>query len=193
MSARVTTPLLVTIVAGLIGVVACSPGTKHRLLTFFFDGVPPPASAVPQAQSVQDGDEPIDQAVISPPPPPTRLFAHTPYRDNRCGGCHDFNSGELIRPVEDGLCMTCHSGLITELKYVHGPVNVNACGLCHHHHASTHPNLLLVDPVATCTQCHELEDLSEGEHHAEIVPEGCCGCHDAHGGADRYFLKRSAP
>mgnify|MGYP001560738352 FL=1 len=171
---------------------ACSPTTRHRVLSFFFDGVPQPASAPATSGAVT----PESAAAVEPasgPTPVQRFFAHTPYRDNRCGGCHDFESGQLVRSVQDGLCLNCHSPIKASLRYVHGPVAVDDCTSCHHYHYASFPNLLLRNPTDTCLECHDRGDLGPGDHHATIGPQGCVACHHPHGGEDRFFLKRSTP
>jgi predicted CXXCH cytochrome family protein len=172
---------------------ACSESTRYRVLSFFLDGVPPPGVEPSRGYPVTSRG--MDRAAApaggtGAAPERARLFAHTPYRENRCGGCHDPQSGQLVRPVEDGLCILCHKSSPGAVRYVHGPVAVNECLLCHHYHAAPRPNLLLADATATCFQCHEQGDLSEGEHHAAIGQRSCVECHDPHGGEERFFLKR---
>jgi len=171
---------------------ACSETTRYRVMSFFLDGVPPPGSRItptdpgtktpPEGEAVGSGQ----------PAPPVRLFAHTPYRENRCQGCHDADSGQLTRTVRDGLCRTCHSKLVAT-AFVHGPAAVSDCTVCHHHHAAPFQKLLLVDATATCLNCHERDDLSTGEHHTGIHRRACTDCHDPHGGTNRFFVKGVGP
>lgn len=174
---------------------ACSETTRHRVLSFFLDGVPPPGTPPPPKRrgastprlTVQAPQAPAESIVGR-----VRMFPHAPYRDNRCGGCHDLESGGLVQPLERGLCASCHPTTPGDAAYVHGPVAVNACVQCHHYHASPYPKLLVLDPVATCLQCHDRQDLSEEPHHPkEPEARSCVECHDPHGGDDRFFLKRS--
>lgn len=194
MPGRITTRLIAAALAGFVACAACSPTTRYRVLSFFLDGVPPAGSVPATKTSSGSGRPDADGGVEAPAPAaPVRFFAHTPYRDNRCGGCHDTTSGQLVRPIEEGLCLTCHSSLVAEARFVHGPVVVSDCTTCHHHHTSPYPNLLLKDTVATCLQCHDEDDLAAGEHHASIGQRSCVDCHNPHSGEDRFFLKRSAP
>ena len=190
---RLTTFLLVAALAGCAVCAACSTTTRYRVLSFFFDGVPPPGSGAGTKATVEGAGAVSGDIEATSPAPPVRFLPHTPYRQNRCDGCHDSGSGQLIRSVEDGLCLTCHSALVAEARYVHGPVAVSDCTVCHHHHSSPYANLLVRDPVATCLQCHDRDDLSVGEHHSAIGQRSCGDCHNPHGGNDRFFLKRSAP
>jgi len=182
-------------VAAFIGVLAalsaCSEAARHRFLSFFLDGVPPPGSQTAAGErTTPQGVGPVEPASL---PAVQRSIPHTPYRETRCGGCHDADSGQLIRPVRDGLCLTCHAKLIAGAAFVHGPVAVNDCTVCHHYHAAPLPNLLLLDATATCLNCHDRGDLSAGAHHAAIDQRGCTDCHDPHGGGNRFFVKGSAP
>lgn len=182
---------------------ACSQTSRYHVLSFFFDGVPEPG---PGAR-MDSRTSPTGPAVEPrPAAQPMRYYAHTPYRENRCEGCHDATSRQLIRSVSEGLCLTCHSKLTAEARFVHGPVAVDDCTACHHFHGAAFPNQLLVDPVATCLNCHDREDLSAGDHHQSAPTplsvgatrkaddqRSCVECHNPHGGGDRFFLKRTGP
>jgi len=191
---RRVTAFLVVPLAALAVAAACSETTKYRVFSFFLDGVPPPgqpppnAAAEPAPKQESEGDQ--------APQPPLRVkqyYAHAPYRDNRCGGCHDIETGQMVKSVAEGLCLSCHDALVKDIRYLHGPVAVNGCTLCHHHHSSPYPKLLLADPTETCLGCHDRDDLTTGEHHAALDRQSCVECHDPHGEADRFFLKRGQP
>lgn len=174
---------------------ACSETTRYRVLTFFFDGVPTPGSGAPaepegaRAATPQPRLSQGAKAALRAP-----LFhVHPPYRAQRCGECHNRASGRLVRPVEAGLCQTCHQDKPGQAAYVHGPVAVNACLFCHHHHGSRHPKMLLEPLEDICFRCHDGADLTEGPHHAMLDGMACVECHNPHGGDDRFFLKRSEP
>jgi predicted CXXCH cytochrome family protein len=126
------------------------------------------------------------------PEPLLRYIAHPPYRDNQCGRCHDPQGGQLHTTIQEGLCLVCHAKVAAEPKYLHGPVAVNDCGVCHHYHESRHPNLLLTDATATCLVCHDRDDLTTGDHHADLERRTCIECHNPHGGSDRFFLTGTA-
>lgn len=182
----------IAVVGGTLALAACSPTTRYRVLSFFLDGVPPP-----QAPGAVTAPTPLtpEQTAAAPTPalPPARFIPHTPYRENRCDGCHDAESGQLIRTVQEGLCLNCHGELVSEPAFVHGPVAVNDCTVCHHYHAAPFPKLLLAEPTPTCLTCHDRADLSAGGHHATIEQQSCTECHDPHGGENRFFVKGSIP
>jgi len=181
------------VVVGLLALsVACSETARYRVLSFLLDGVPPPGSRSALDTGGPTGRPLVGTIELPRNPPLQRFVSHTPYRENRCGGCHDADGGQLIRPVQEGLCVSCHSKVVAA-RFVHGPVAVNDCTVCHHHHAAAFPNLLLADPVSTCLNCHEREDLSTGEHHAALDQKTCVDCHNPHGGDNRFFVKGSGP
>ncbi len=168
---------------------ACNPSKRYRVLTFFFDGVPPP-NATPQVGYARiGGNVPVEETDAKSNKRILALYAHPPFRENRCGGCHSQETGELIRTPDKGLCFMCHQKPQAQFTYVHGPVAVNACLVCHHHHTSPNKKLLLYDETETCLQCHDLGDLGEGSHHQALDMRVCTQCHHAHGGSNRFFLK----
>ena len=178
--------------AAVLAASACSGPARHRVLTFFFDGVPKPGGDTPG----QDTGEPATDTPESPgderKPAANKavFYNHQPYWENRCRDCHDPNGGQVYQTAEQGLCATCHPDLPGNARYVHGPVAVKSCLFCHHYHRSLHAKLLLDEPDALCFRCHKREGLTEGEHHADIDERPCIECHDPHSGDDRFFLKR---
>ncbi len=179
--------------------VACAETTRYRVLSFFIDGVPPPGTTPGLRESASGQAQSLDptQTAGGPERRPSRwqiVHFHPPYRKNRCSECHNRDTGQLVQPPEEGLCRTCHTDIPGDARYVHGPVAVDACVFCHHHHQSIHPKLLLRDVMSICYRCHQAEDLTRGEHHNTVGrPDGgpCIDCHSPHGGDDRFFLKRS--
>ncbi len=176
-----------TILFTLVTVTACSEPTRFRVLSFFLDGVPEPGSK----ETLDPGKEVegTPEVAVATPRPMTRYFAHTPYRENRCAGCHSAETGQLVRSIEDGLCLNCHRKLVSDLRFQHGPVAVNDCTTCHHHHTAPFPKLLLQKPVDTCLNCHDKDDLAEGDYHADVATKNCIDCHNPHGGDDKFFLR----
>jgi predicted CXXCH cytochrome family protein len=174
-------------------VTACAHDvTRYRMARFFFDGVPEPGEAeqvgyAPTPNASQITARPPRQVVVQ------ETFAHTPYRMNRCGGCHSADSGGLLRALDRGLCLNCHASVVNEVTYAHGPTAVHDCSFCHHYHASAHEHVLHVGPNETCYRCHAAEDLTEGDHHTELEAQTCITCHDPHGGDNRLFLRQVPP
>ena len=185
---------LIAVAAALGG--ACSPTTRYRVLRFFFDGVPEPGAAprqpgYPAGLNVPAGDGTPQQADRWPTG--QTVYAHAPYRDNRCGVCHDPQTGELFRTARQGLCRNCHPDVPGPVPYVHGPVAVSDCLFCHHPHNAVYPKLLLTETTALCFRCHERNDLSTDAHPDDVLERACTACHQPHGGENRFFLKRAEP
>lgn len=174
---------------------ACSEGSRYRVLTFFFDGVPEPGQVPTPGYAVSGtaGGGGGEQAGEDQAPIVVLRVSHPPYRDNRCGACHDSRSGRIPIGPAEGLCLGCHPSVPGAVKFVHGPVATRDCLFCHHPHASAHAALLLTDSTSTCLRCHDQDDLGEGPHHADLTEQTCVECHGAHGGDDRFFLKRVEP
>lgn len=174
--------------------IACSQANRFRILSFFFDGVPQPGSQASDVAPADGGgrpdgkpaEEPFQSQQIARAPV---QHAHPPYKQGRCGTCHNVEDGQLFKSPQEGLCSTCHGPLTRDPIYLHGPVAANDCLFCHHHHASPYSKILLREPNETCGQCHDPEDLTEGVHHATIERETCIACHDPHGGDNKLFLK----
>lgn len=185
--------LLCTILLSvLILLLACSKKSRYRVLTFFFDGVPPPISTLvdeatePIPDFVDEADSQADSVARLARAPVQ--YPHPPYRNGKCGSCHNPADSQLFKTPQEGLCLSCHAELIADKIYLHGPVAVNACLNCHHHHASIHPKVLLRDINETCSQCHDLDDVKSGAHHDTIADGTCVACHNPHGGENRFFL-----
>jgi predicted CXXCH cytochrome family protein len=170
-------------------VAACSPATRYRVLSFLFDGVPEPGKPPTVGYGPMVTPGPGESTVMPERPPPRPVFAHAPFRENRCTACHNMNTGQLTEEVRDGLCLECHASVVEDLPYLHGPLAVNDCVSCHHYHASPYPKLLLDEINAVCARCHAPQDLSAEPHDVTIEGQACIVCHDPHGGADRFFMK----
>lgn len=163
--------VLVALVAG------CSSAKHRRVLSFFFDGVPEPAtvaSAVPEVQAS------VGRRLV-------RAGEHGPYAAKLCDSCHDSKvTNALVAPV-DQLCVRCHE--LGEAKaYVHGPLASGGCTVCHDPHRSANRFLLVSASDSFCMQCHARADLSPADGHGGEAAD-CTDCHDAHM-SDRQFLLR---
>ncbi len=190
---------------GIILGLACTEAQRYRTLCFFFDGVPVPGSRV-EAPSEPDPTELDADALVQetapaeelpptpePEPQPGAIRRHPPYRDYRCGSCHDTSSGRLLRTPQEGLCRQCHENVPGDLRYVHGPVAVDACLFCHHPHGGQFAMQLRAEPADVCLRCHDADDVREGAHHAVLDESACTDCHSGHGGSERFFLKALQP
>jgi predicted CXXCH cytochrome family protein len=170
-SRRAPSILLALLIAFPLWTLGCSSSARYKVLSFFFDGVPPPGSESEGGASGNDrtgyrkpkrGIRSAEQALALAKP---TTFPHPPYEQYRCTACHDMEKGELVQTPEEGLCARCHPGVATRPRFVHGPVAAGACLECHHPHESKIRGLLLDDPTTLCLRCHDAEDLSVGDHH----------------------------
>jgi len=176
----------VTAIVGCVCLVAaltmaCSSATRHRVLTFFFDGVPPPTPA-PAAESSQHSAQAAAAA-----PRSIGYTEHGPYAARLCNACHEAAATNiLVAPAED-LCLKCHD-LRRDRKYTHGPLYSGGCLVCHDPHSSQYRNLLVSESDNFCFHCHDRESVERSPAH-EGAQGQCTLCHDAHTSNDKYLLK----
>lgn len=190
---------------GIIVGTACTESQRYRTLCFFFDGVPEPGARLvaalepgpsdPDAVDAETApeEEPEPAPAPEPEPLPGAIRRHPPYKTFRCASCHETASGRLLRTPQEGLCRQCHENVPGDLRYVHGPVAVDACLFCHHPHGGQFTLQLRANPRDICLRCHDIDDLMEGAHHAGHEKSTCTDCHSGHGGSERFFLKALQP
>lgn len=112
-----------------------------------------------------------------------------------CFVCHDERARSYAITIADAdLCAKCHDRR-PAAKYIHGPVAIGSCTVCHDPHGQTNPAFLVASGEALCFRCHTEADALK---HLMIRPpgsvnflreKGCVFCHDPHQ-ADRRFLLR---
>lgn len=172
---------------------SCSPETRYKTLSFFFDGVPPPG-ALPVA-----GEGAVSPQFIREVPGFTKLkmVFHEPFQKNECRKCHPEARGFFIGKKAKEICVgECHEDFLAEvesLPHVHGPVAVRDCAQCHEPHESAYPSLTLRPEPALCYFCHAGESLSAVPEHWELDIHPCTECHDPHAGLDPLFLRPREP
>ena len=159
----------------------CAPDSRYRVLSFFFDGVPPPEGTGTSAATSEPGEAAL--------PPKAVISRHAPYAKKQCVACHSPMTNTLIAPVP-GLCLGCHKMGLEQKRYVHAPSPAGFCTVCHNPHLSRHPFLLLAEPRQMCFYCHNPEDVARNRAHVDDQAP-CTQCHNPHAD-NRYFL-RSAP
>ncbi len=170
---------------------ACSQKSVHRVLVFFYDGVPPLETELGEPDA--DIEELIQSENVVPaaaePAEPT-IYLHPAYKESRCEACHVSEGGGLLKTAREGLCLSCHEHRENPPKkeYTHAPVATRDCLACHTYHKSRYPKLLLADAQTVCFYCHQTENLITDKHHETIDKERCVDCHDAHGGDDPFYL-----
>lgn len=91
-------------------------------------------------------------------------------------------------PAADCTNGGCHAG-VKSFKFIHGPVNVNACDACHKlADAKQHHFEMLRQKADLCTFCHENRKPDQAFVHKPVAQGDCLGCHNPHGGETKRFL-----
>jgi predicted CXXCH cytochrome family protein len=157
----------------------CGTERNFKVLSFFFDGVPPPSSS-----GVTDGDvfSKDSKTVVSD----TKGSVHGPYGAKMCYGCHAPSTNALILPVEE-LCANCHK-IQMDKKWIHGPLVSGGCRICHLPHKSANKFLLVSDAKDFCFYCHTKSDVAKNPAH-EGAGLLCTSCHDPHMSDIQYLLR----
>lgn len=184
-------------VVGFCLFAACSATSSYDVLSFLFDGVPPPESSEVTPLGPPAPPELLAEPVVEGPPPPARNSVHRPYAEGRCDKCHASREGKpadissifqgvpmLLKPVEK-LCLQCHT--IEAKKFLHAPAISGQCIFCHEPHRSpTHHMLLMPTTRELCVRCHRGATFLTEEAHAKYGERECVECHDPHA-ADHEF------
>lgn len=161
-------------------VAGCSTATRQKVLTFFFDGVPPPRAA----------------GVASPPAPgspqgaaagPALVRDHGPYAARLCQACHESQATNALVAPRDQICFRCHE-IALDRQHVHGPIASGGCLVCHDPHGSGNRALLVSASDSFCFDCHDRGVVQAIAGH-EGTEEGCTDCHDAHASDSQSLLK----
>lgn len=125
-----------------------------------------------------------------------RLYrTHATVTRKDCFECHDREArGYVISANDDQVCVRCHERP-PPMRYVHGPVAVGSCTVCHDPHGQTNEGLLVLGGEALCFQCHTEADVlrhltgpAVGEA-AFLRERGCTYCHEPHQSSRRYLLR----
>lgn len=154
----------------------CGPAARHRVLTIFFDGVPPSGGTVaPHAPSAPQRFAPS-----------VSFYEHGPFAAKMCQSCHEPQTNNLVAPATE-LCYNCHELRLTK-AYVHGPLASGGCTVCHDPHSSPNRFLLVADSSTFCIRCHDAQEVAQNPAH-QGVEKQCTECHDAHMSDKRYLLK----
>lgn len=188
----------------------CSPGTRHKILTFFFTGVPPLEKADDKNPKAT-----APLAIVDKPSPKIVLYSHTPYAQRDCSKCHRVSSnsrfrmmgnkkgppvfrkgggmpGPLLKPKCE-LCFECHNFFTKEKAvamglWLHSPRAEGDCGVCHDPHQSKYPNQMRGEPSKLCQTCHP--KCPSLEFQGMTGANECLTCHNPHFGRDRMMLRR---
>ncbi len=186
-AARVPFRVFITFVVFTLGLVAitllfggCEPATKHRVLRFFFDGIPPLDASTPE-NGVAVGKKTEARSAT---------FTHKPFQEHTCDACHGSAQTQLV-DTSSALCFQCHEDNQTTGSVVHAPVTEGECLACHSPHRSNFQYLLAMSPGELCWSCHKQTDETKAQFHGATGEQGCATCHDPHS-SDSPILLRSA-
>jgi predicted CXXCH cytochrome family protein len=112
-----------------------------------------------------------------------------------CSFCHSNTArGYAIEERDSQLCGKCHEQK-NRGPYVHGPVAVGSCTVCHDPHGQTNPALLVRTGEDLCFGCHTAEDalqhlLVQGAGDKSFLRDKGCGfCHDPHNSERKFMLR----
>jgi predicted CXXCH cytochrome family protein len=166
------------LVAGLLS--ACDATTRHGVLTYFFDGVPPLKEPGAPGAPPPGVEAPSGQR-------PASFQEHGPYAAKMCEACHNPGLGNALVVPAGQLCYRCHD-LKLDKKYVHGPLASGGCLVCHDPHSSQYPPLLVSKSNDFCLSCHDPVEIAKNPAHA-VMNQGCTSCHDAHMSDTPFLLK----
>ena len=165
-----------------------TPEQRHRVLTIFFDGVPPlhPVEPVSVPEEFEEGEAPqlARAAVVN-----LKASVHGPVAEKECDQCHSTGYSNRLKMEMPDLCWTCHDREDFTGAVVHGPFAAGFCQGCHDPHRSQYEFLLLSDKADLCEGCHEQYDMAAIPEHSSGEDRLCQSCHDPHASERKYMLK----
>jgi predicted CXXCH cytochrome family protein len=203
---------LVIFLFGISGMLmsGCEKQSRHKVLTFFFTGVPPLGGEISEMVELDTKVKKRKRRLNIP-----KVFIHGPKAAGECFYCHDTESSLSFRKVRKAgarmpkldeikpgrlavspkdLCTQCHTSKSAELRYsqnmwVHGPLSDGTCTACHDYHQTNYQYMLLKEKsVDLCTQCHTKGYIMLTEAHKN--DDECISCHNPHVGANRLMLRK---
>jgi predicted CXXCH cytochrome family protein len=187
----------------------CEKQSRHKVLTFFFTGVPPLGGEIGEMVEYESKVKKRKRKLNVP-----KVFIHGPKAAGECFYCHDTDSSQSFRKVrktgggmprmgdispgrlavpKKELCVQCHTSKSAEFRYtqnmwVHGPLSDGECNACHDYHQTQNRYMLIKEKsIDLCTQCHANGYIMKTEVHN--TKDECISCHNPHVGADRLMLR----
>jgi predicted CXXCH cytochrome family protein len=159
----------------------CDPTSRYKVLTFFFDGVPPPrpAGEAEGTQAATQADSLRPRRVVT--------SQHGPYAAKLCNACHESTASNTFVVPPAQLCFRCHD-IRLDRQYIHGPLASGGCTACHDPHSSRYRYLLVSESDDFCFHCHERQAVAKVGAHAGVEGQ-CTFCHDPHMSGKRYLLR----
>ena len=120
-------------------------------------------------------------------------YIHEPR--NNCTVCHGtrkqrrFSAPTRLIAGVPKLCYDCHTDYTISAPFVHGPVAVGKCLICHNPHKSKTEHLLKEPEPEICYQCHIVKEIEIIPAHLTKLSYLCTDCHEAHASSIKYLLK----
>jgi predicted CXXCH cytochrome family protein len=94
-------------------------------------------------------------------------------------------------PSKSCVSSKCHAPIVKH-KYLHGPLQVGQCTVCHAPlPGNQHKFKLVENEVRLCLMCHKRVDISGEMLHDPVAQGKCLGCHDAHGSEEKSLVCKS--
>ena len=174
----------------------CDEVTKYRVLSFFFDGVPPPPGMVVANNTGTGGPgQPGTRPATNPASGPSQeavASIHAPFVRHQCTECHlSETSFQAATGVET--CPKCHPSYYENKPddWTHGPAAIGRCSMCHKGHKSPYAGLLVKPQPELCFNCHQKAEVLSRPYHAQAAKIPCSTCHDPHSAGNRLLLADS--
>ncbi|MBW2691403.1 MAG: hypothetical protein JRE57_02045 [Deltaproteobacteria bacterium] len=177
-----------TLGLALQGVGCATPEERHRLLTIFFDGVPPLYPEEPEPIP-EEPDEGVSPRIARARAASRTASVHGPVAEKECDQCHSSRYSNKLKAEKEELCWTCHDPEDFAGEVVHGPFAAGFCQACHDPHRSKFEYLLISDKTDLCESCHVQYDMAAIPEHSSGEDRLCQSCHDPHAAARKFMLK----
>lgn len=90
-------------------------------------------------------------------------------------------------------CVTaeCHVSIVKH-KYLHGPLAINECTVCHDLLPGNQHKFRLTEIEAKlCLTCHKRVDTAGLTLHDPVAKGKCLGCHDPHGSEEKFQVRKT--
>lgn len=177
--------LLICLVV-LVG--SCDEIERHKVLDYFFDGVPPLGQNEFEAGLLDPDTQQLEQMGQAP-----AWYVHEPRKD--CMNCHrkrhtgGFSAQTYLNDPVPKLCHNCHADYTATATFVHGPVAVGQCLFCHNPHKSKIEHLLKKPEPELCFLCHDVSMIELIPAHLPEQTSACTDCHNPHSGSTKALLK----
>lgn len=121
------------------------------------------------------------------------FYGHQTGSLQECLSCHGNEEGTFRTDVRNGsgLCYQCHEEF-DEKRYLHGPLAVGECHICHDPHGGIGPNHLNAEETKLCRSCHDDRELHRRGGGRDALADGSCSsCHDPHQSDGRFLMKQA--